>query len=128
MNKIKKIEISIHWLFFNKFNNIIIKMAEIPGLIILDGITFDVGYRFGGSVNHQGGYSKCLRIYNGKKGQQIINGHDFFGDDKFEVLSSDENANNIVLELSWPLVEVNKRYNDDTLIMDRNVTMMKMKK
>ncbi len=101
------------------------QMSEIPGTIVIDDITFDVGYRFGGPLNHQGGYAKCLRIYNGKKGRDIISGHKYFGDDKFEVKSDTITATSVELELTWPLTEASKRYSAETFNASTKLVMKK---
>jgi hypothetical protein len=57
---------------------------EIQGTFVFNDIIFEAGYRFNGPHYHQGGYNKCLRIYNGKDDNgNSISGHDYFGDDKF---------------------------------------------
>ena len=77
---------------------------EIHGTFTLNGITFSAGYRFGGHLYHQGGYSQCLRIYDGKQANGIaVSGHDYFGDDKFEVVKASDYVGDMVLELSFPL-------------------------
>lgn len=88
---------------------------EIFGTLVFDGKTFEVGYRFNGPSWHQGGYSKCLRIYNGNDtGGTSISGHEYFGDDKFEVLSADVGVKTLKLEMSYPLTNKEDRYNFDS--------------
>ena len=86
------------------------KGKEIFGEFTLYGIVFEAGYRYGGNLNHQGGYHKCLRIYSGKAATNRIDGHQYFGDDKFEVESMVEYLDNIVLQLTFPLARKEDRY------------------
>ena len=87
------------------------KGKEIFGEFTLDGIVFEAGYRYGGDLGHQGGYHKCLRIYSGKDAtNNRIDGHGYFGDDKFEVASMEEYVDDIVLQLTFPLTRKEDRY------------------
>ncbi len=67
---------------------------EIFGTFVLDGTTFDASYRFDGLIGHQGGYSKCLFIGGG---------HDYFGDDKFQVEKASIYYDEVLIHLASPL-------------------------
>lgn len=75
-------------------------MSEILGQITHDNKTWNVGYRYGGDRQHQGGYAQCLRIYNSTDKES---GHGYFGDDKFEIVSAEKVNSGYMLTLSWPL-------------------------
>lgn len=59
-------------------------MSTISGWFEHDGIRFNAEIRYDGDRNHQGGFSQCLKV-NSSKEDDYINGHMFFGDDKFEI-------------------------------------------
>ena len=85
--------------------------TEIFGTVRIDGIKFQVGYRYGGDVRHQGGFDKCLRIYKGiGPNNEVIDGHDYFNDDKFEVEDAILYVDDMILTLTFPLVKEEERY------------------
>jgi hypothetical protein len=95
---------------------------EILGTFQLDNITFEGGYRYDGNRNHQGGYEKCLRIYNGKDGDNNnIWGHNYFGDDKFEVINAVIYPNQVTLTLRYPLCKKSSHF---TLVGDNRTIIL----
>ena len=62
------------------------KNNEIHGTFTFYGITFNAGYRFGGPLEQQGGFQKCLKIYHSTDGHH--DGHIYFGDDKFMITNA----------------------------------------
>ena len=75
-------------------------MAEVFGTITVDGITFEAGYRTE-DVRNQGGYERCLKLY-GK-------GHEYFGDDKYEVKKMTKCDDHLLLDLDYALVSSRDR-------------------
>lgn len=99
---------------------------EISGTIRFNGIDFEAGYRYNGPTWHQGGFTKCLRIYSGKnKFGSNVYGHDYFGDDKFMVEEATITQDEVLLELSFPLHEKNDltKYNPNTFDADKKVVL-----
>ena len=96
---------------------------EVFGTFTFNGIIFDASYRYDGDVNHQGGYNKCLVIYRGNN--RSVDGHTYFGDDKFQVNGATFNGNTVILELSFPLYEAAKGFswNLATLEQDKKITL-----
>lgn len=77
-------------------------MTEISGTFSFDGQSYKAGYRYGGKWYDQGGYSKCLRIYNNVINQSIY-AHDIFGDDKFDVENAVIENDKVILTMRFPL-------------------------
>lgn len=86
-------------------------MSSVSGWFEHDGIRFNAEIRCGGDLNHQGGFSQCLKV-NSSKEDDYINGHMFFGDDKFEisyfsegsVLVENKTKKIYYVDLSFPLM------------------------
>ena len=81
------------------------KGTEIQGVFNFNGIVFNAGYRSGYPKYHQGGYAKCLRIYEGYLNGDKINGHEYFGDDKFGVNSVEKDANKLILTMDYGIYQ-----------------------
>ena len=82
-------------------------MSEIFGTFVFEGQFYKAGYRYGGTLYHQGGYDKCLRIYHDVH-NQFIYSHDIFGDDKFEVESAMIDEKKVILTMRIPLCHKDK--------------------
>ena len=77
---------------------------ETAGTFVFNGILFEAAYRCDGPRQHQGGYDKCLKLYSGTmRDGSRVDGHSYFGDDKFLVVSAIEDGETIILELHMPL-------------------------
>ena len=97
---------------------------EVHGTFTYKGAKFDAGYRSGGPLYHQGGYKKCLKLYNGvdSKGEKI-SGHEYFGDDKFgikEVKNIDENTLKIIMEYPFRRLSEYRDLGVDEIFMKKN--------
>jgi hypothetical protein len=79
--------------------------TEIQGSFVFDGLRFNAGYRCGFPREHQGGYDKCLKIYNGP---QYLSAHEYFGDDKFKVNRVEECAGGLMIHLDFGLYKHNR--------------------
>lgn len=63
------------------------QFSEYYGWFKIDGIRFSASYRTSGDSSC-GGYRLCLKINNGADGKKQYYGHDYFGDDKYEVTTA----------------------------------------
>ena len=93
---------------------------EIFGKVRIDRILFEVGYRYGGDLCHQGGFNRCLRIYEGiDPTNTVVSGHEYFGDDKFEVVNANIYVDDLVLTMSFPLLKESERYKPESINKSR---------
>lgn len=70
---------------------------EIRGTFVFGTTTFDAGYRYNATEDWCTTY---LRIYAGKDANgKYVNGHDFFGDDKFSIKNIKLSFNKIDIKL-----------------------------
>jgi len=99
---------------------------EIFGQIVIDNITFDVSYRYGGPKYKQSGFSKCLVINSGLSGtHNRIDCRDYFGDDKFEVEKADIYVDDIILHLTFPLAKKEDRYTFENMAKTKMIMMQR---
>ena len=66
------------------------------GTFEFGGIVWDCEVRFDGQWYHHGGYEKCLMIKRG---------HDYFGDDKFEIVTFEVVGDTLVVNLKYNLCQ-----------------------
>ncbi len=99
-------------------------MSEVFGQFTLDNITFEASYRYDGETVRQGGFHKCLVIYGGKtESGTRVSGHEYFGDDKFEVTKADTYVDDIVLHLSFPLSKEETRYTLENMMKPKTLCL-----
>jgi hypothetical protein len=99
-------------------------MAETFGTITIDDITFEASCRSRGDLRYQGGFAKCLVIYSGTdKDGNKISGHDYFGDDKFEVIQTSNYIDDMSLYLTFPLSKKEDRYTPENMCKSKILTL-----
>ena len=104
------------------------KGTEIFGKVTIDGILFEVGYRSGFDLRHQGSFDKCLRIYEGlDSNNKVISGHQYFNDDKFQVTNANIYVDDMVLILAFPLLKAEERYKIGSITKSKTLFISRIK-
>lgn len=103
-------------------------MSSVFGTFTLNGATFDAEYRESTSTNIMSarGFGKCLIIGRGKDVYgSSTDGHSYFGDDKWEVVSAVSYLDDVILTLKCSLRDLS---DPDPFNMIKEVTLSKKKK
>jgi hypothetical protein len=98
--------------------------TELSGTFVFDDLVFTAGFRFGGTYkSDRGDFDRCLKLYEAhREGWGYVNGHGYFGDDKFKVLTAIITPNEIILKLSRPFGRMYERWSgkeSDVMILKR---------